>query len=51
LYCLKENPTDGEKIIFNTIINDEEDTDTLLEKPLVELTAKEKKASMAFFRQ
>ncbi len=48
IVLLKENPTDGEKIIFNTIINDEEDTDTLLEKPLVELTAKEKKASMAF---
>ncbi len=46
IVLLKSEPSDGEKIIFNTIINDEEDTEMLLEKPQVELTAKEKKANL-----
>ncbi|MCX6164921.1 MAG: DNA-directed RNA polymerase subunit beta, partial [Ignavibacteriae bacterium] len=48
IVLLKKDSTDGERIIFNTIISDEEDTDSLVEKPLVELTAKGKKANMAF---
>lgn len=46
IVLLKSEPSDGERIIFNTIINDEEDTEMLLEKPQVELTAKEKKANL-----
>jgi DNA-directed RNA polymerase subunit beta len=46
IVLLKNESTDGEKIIFNTIINDEEDTDLLLEKPQAELSAKEKKANL-----
>jgi DNA-directed RNA polymerase subunit beta len=48
IFLLKKDSTDGERIIFNTIISDEEDTDLLIEKPQIELTAKEKKANMAF---
>ena len=46
IVLLKSEPSDGERIIFNTIISDEEDTEMLLEKPQVELTTKEKKANL-----
>lgn len=48
IVLLKVNPTDGERIIFNTIIRDEEESDLLLERPQVEQTSKEKKSSMAY---
>ncbi len=47
LKLLKNNPTDGEEIIYNTIISEEEEASVLLEKPVVEQTAKEKKAAAA----
>lgn len=47
LKLLKSNPTDGEEIIYNTIISEEEEAAVLLEKPAVEQTAKEKKAAAA----
>jgi DNA-directed RNA polymerase subunit beta len=48
IILLKENPTDGERIIFNTIIRDEEESDLLLEKPQVEPSSKEKKSNMVY---
>jgi DNA-directed RNA polymerase subunit beta len=47
LKLLKSNPTDGEEIIYNTIISEEEEASVLVEKPVVELTAKDKKAAAA----
>ena len=47
LKLLKKDPTDGEEIIYNTIISEEEEAAVLLEKPAVEQTAKEKKAAAA----
>ncbi|MEZ4823085.1 MAG: hypothetical protein R2942_11960 [Ignavibacteria bacterium] len=48
LNLLKSNPTDGEEIIYNTIISGEEDeSNILLEKTPVELTPKDKKAAAA----
>ena len=44
---LKKEPTDGEKIIFNTIISDEEESDLLLEKPQ-EQPEKGRKSNMTF---
>lgn len=45
---LKYDPSDGERIIFNTIVNDDEDADLLLEKPQIEATGKDKKTNIAF---
>lgn len=44
---LKKEPTDGERIIFNTIISDEEESDLLLEKPQ-EQPEKGRKSNMTF---
>jgi len=46
---LKKDPTDGERIIFNTIISDEEESDLLLEKPQVEQPEKGRKSSNMTF--
>jgi DNA-directed RNA polymerase subunit beta len=42
IYLLREDATDGDRIIFNTIIEDEEEETS--EKPAEHLTAKEKKS-------
>ncbi|MCB0725932.1 MAG: DNA-directed RNA polymerase subunit beta [Ignavibacteriae bacterium] len=47
LNLLKSNPTDGEEIIYNTIISEEDESNILLEKTPVELTPKDKKAAAA----
>ncbi len=47
LNLLKTNPTDGEEIIYNTIISEEDESNILLEKTPVELTPKDKKAAAA----
>jgi len=44
IYILKEDCTDGERVIFNTIIEDDEDE--LLEKPVEVPTGKEKRSSI-----
>src|SRR2546425_614180 len=36
-----------ERIIYNTVINDDDESDLLLEKPAVELAPKDKKAAAA----
>ncbi|MBI5404270.1 MAG: DNA-directed RNA polymerase subunit beta [Ignavibacteriae bacterium] len=46
---LKKDPTDGERIIFNTIISDEEESELLLEKPQVDQPEKGKKSSNMTF--
>ncbi|MBS1516920.1 MAG: DNA-directed RNA polymerase subunit beta [Bacteroidetes bacterium] len=47
LKLLKKDPTDGEMVIYTTIINDEDETDVLLEKLPAETTSKERKAAAA----
>ncbi|MFZ1320462.1 MAG: DNA-directed RNA polymerase subunit beta [Ignavibacteria bacterium] len=47
LRLLKENPTDGEMVIYTTIINDEDETEELLEKLPADTSAKDKKAAVA----
>ncbi len=46
LYLLKNEPTDGERIIFNTIISDDEESDILIEKTPVDIVPKDKKLSL-----
>ncbi|HQY20672.1 MAG TPA: DNA-directed RNA polymerase subunit beta [Ignavibacteria bacterium] len=47
LRLLKEDPTDGEMVIYTTIINDEDETEELLEKLPADTSAKDKKAAVA----
>lgn len=47
LNLLKDKPTDGEEIIYNTIISEEDESNILLDKTPVELTPKDKKAAAA----
>ncbi|HAY34491.1 MAG TPA: DNA-directed RNA polymerase subunit beta [Ignavibacteria bacterium] len=47
LKLLKSEPTDGEMVIYTTIINDEDETDVLLEKLPADTSPKDKKAAAA----
>ncbi|MBK9332194.1 MAG: DNA-directed RNA polymerase subunit beta [Ignavibacteria bacterium] len=47
LKLLKSDPTDGEMVIYTTIINDEDETDVLLEKLPADTSPKDKKAAAA----
>jgi DNA-directed RNA polymerase subunit beta len=46
LHLLKDDPTDGEKIIFNTIIHDDEESDILIEKTPSDIIPKDKKLTL-----
>ena len=46
LYLLKDDPTDGEKIIFHTIISDDEESDILIEKTPSDIVPKDKKLTL-----
>ncbi|MCY7363427.1 MAG: DNA-directed RNA polymerase subunit beta, partial [Ignavibacteria bacterium] len=47
LKLLKSNPTDGEKIIYNTVVNDDEESDLVVEKTPADQLPKDKKAAAA----
>ncbi|MEO8665667.1 MAG: DNA-directed RNA polymerase subunit beta, partial [Ignavibacteria bacterium] len=47
LKLLKNNPTDGEEIIYNTIVSEDDESSLLLEKTPIEQTPKDKKAAAA----
>lgn len=47
LKLLKSNPTDGEKIIYNTVVNDDDESDLLIEKTPADQLPKDKKAAAA----
>lgn len=44
---LKLNPTDGERIIYNTIVNEDDESDLVIDKTPLELLPKDKKAAAA----
>lgn len=47
LKLLKSNTSDGERIIYNTVVNDDDETDLIVEKTPAELLPKDKKAAAA----
>jgi len=47
LKLLKNNPTDGEKIIYNTVVNDDDESDLVIEKTPADQLPKDKKAAAA----
>ena len=47
LKLLKINPTDGERIIYNTVVNEDDESDLVVEKTPVEMLPKDKKAAAA----
>ena len=47
LKLLKNNPSDGEKIIYNTVVNDDDETDLVIEKTPADQLPKDKKAAAA----
>jgi len=47
LHLLKADTTDGEKVIFNTIMRDDEESDILVEKVHTEPPQKEKKSNVS----
>ncbi|MBL0106761.1 MAG: hypothetical protein IPP52_05580 [Ignavibacteria bacterium] len=47
LKLLKSNTTDGERIIYNTVVNDDDESDLLIEKTPADQLPKDKKAAAA----
>ncbi|MEO6695767.1 MAG: DNA-directed RNA polymerase subunit beta [Ignavibacteria bacterium] len=47
LRLLKSNLTDGEKIIYNTVVNDDDESDLVIEKTPADQLPKDKKAAAA----
>ena len=47
LKLLKQNTTDGERIIYNTVVNDDDETDMIIERTPADQLPKDKKAAAA----